>query len=199
MRRQVIFPAKNFPIWCSIGECFALDSATEEFLAPLSRLFDLLGKSDDTSFLAPMVDREILYRLLQGKQYAILRQIAGNDYRVNKVREVINWVKEHYSEAMKIKELIEQAGMSQASFHRHFRSAIGMTPLQYQKTLRLQEARKLLVEGKDIGETAYEVGYESPSQFSREYSRMYGSASSADAKRLREIGATSYDISHAPW
>lgn len=89
--------------------------------------------------------------------------------------------------------------MSQASLHRHFRSATGMTPLQYQKTLRLQEARKLLVEGKEVSETAYEVGYESPSQFSREYTRMFGRAPSLDAKRLNDLGASVHDISHAPW
>ncbi|WP_456295475.1 AraC family transcriptional regulator [Vibrio sp. AK197] len=180
-------------------ECFVLSKASDDLLAPLSRLFELLDTPDDAAFLAPMIERELLYRLLQSDQQEILRQITGNDYRVNKIRDVINWVKEHYAESMSIKGLTEQAGMSQASLHRHFRSATGMTPLQFQKTIRLQEARKLLVEGKDVSETAYAVGYESPSQFSREYSRLYGIAPSVDAKRLQARGVTRQEISHAPW
>jgi len=180
-------------------ESFSLSQADENLLEPLSRMLDLFNSEQDASFLGPMVDREILYRLLRGKQNAILRQISGNDYRVNKVRDVINWVKENYSSSITIKDLITQAGMSQASLHRHFRSSTGMTPLQYQKTLRLQEARKLLVEGKEVSETAYAVGYESPSQFSREYTRMFGRAPSIDAKRLSDLGASLHDISHAPW
>ncbi len=180
-------------------ECFLLRRADENLLEPLSRMLDLFKNEQDRAFLSPMVDREILYRLLTGEQSAILRQISGNDFRVNKVREVINWVKDNFSKAISIQDLVEQAGMSQASLHRHFRTATGMTPLQYQKTLRLQEARKLLLEGKDVSETAYDVGYESPSQFSREYTRMYGRPPSHDAKRLNELGASVQDISHAPW
>lgn len=180
-------------------ECFLLSRASENLLEPLSRMLDLFKNEQDVAFLAPMVDREILYRLLKGEQSSILRQISGNDFRVNKVREVINWVKDNFNKAISIQNLIEQAGMSQASLHRHFRTATGMTPLQYQKTLRLQEARKLLLEGKEVSETAYDVGYESPSQFSREYSRMYGRSPSQDAKRLNDLGASVQDISNAPW
>lgn len=196
---QIITETKVSNLKGSSDECFLLSRADEKLLEPLSRMLDLFKNPDDVMFLAPMVDREILYRLLRGEHSDILRQISGNDFRVNKVREVINWVKDHFNESMTIKDLMEQAGMSQASLHRHFRSATGMTPLQYQKTLRLQEARKLLVEGKEVSETAYEVGYESPSQFSREYARMFGRAPSLDAKRLNDLGASVYDISNAPW
>lgn len=183
----------------AVQQCFVLERIEDNVLDPLIRLSELIQSPADAAFLAPMVDREIIYRLLQGKQSGIVHQIAGNDHRVNRIRDITNWMKQNFTQAISVKALSDLAGMSQASLHRHFRAATGMAPLQYQKTLRLQQARKLLLEGKDVSESAYEVGYESPSQFSREYSRMYGRAPSADAKRLRSLGATENDISHAPW
>ncbi|MDW6004215.1 AraC family transcriptional regulator [Vibrio mangrovi] len=181
------------------GNCYAVTPATETLLEPLWRLMTLLDIPDDIPFLFPMIDREILYRLLQGSQQSILRQIAGTDNRVMKVRQAIRWIRTHYARAIPIHVLAEESGMSLSSLHRHFRAATGMTPLQYQKTLRLQEARQLLVGGADVGDTAYKVGYESPSHFSREYTRMFGITPSVDAKQLRGRGVTPAEISHAPW
>lgn len=178
---------------------YAVTSANQALLDPWLRLFDLVQHPEDRSFLLPMLRKEILYRLFQGPQQQLLRQIAGGDNRIIKVRHAIDYIRRHFTETLAMQQLADLSGMSIASFHRHFRASTGMTPLQYQKTLRLQEARKRLVNGHEVGETAYEVGYESPSQFSREYSRMFSRSPSEDAKRLRSLGATAEVISHAPW
>ena len=144
-------------------------------------------------------ERELLYRLLTGPHRGIVRQLVGNDNRIARVRRAINWIRNHHTERLTVQALAEYAGMSQASLHRHFKSATGITPLQYQKRLRLQEARIKLLSGADVSDTAYTVGYESPSQFSREYSRLFGQAPSADARRLRDQAASPTQISTAPY
>jgi transcriptional regulator GlxA family with amidase domain len=163
-------------------------------LDPWSRLLALLDAPEDIAVLAPMLEREILYRLLQGPQGDALRQIARADSRLSQVRRSVEWIRTHFDEAIRVDTLAEIAGMSPASFHRHFRAATAMSPLQYQKVLRLQEARRLMVVSASTTQAAHRVGYESASQFSREYTRMFGVPPSRDAERLRgqriEIGDT---------
>ncbi len=158
------------------GPGFGVKAVTEGLLEPWLRLLKLLETPDDIPALAPMIERELLYRLLTGPHRGIVRQLVGNDNRIARVRRAINWIRNHHTERLTVQALAEYAGMSQASLHRHFKSATGITPLQYQKRLRLQEARIKLLSGADVSETAYTVGYESPSQFSREYSRLFGQA-----------------------
>jgi AraC-like DNA-binding protein len=167
---------------------FAVSAVTRELLDPWSRLLTLLDRPEDVPVLAPMHEREILYRLLKGPQGGALRQIARADSRLSQVRQAIGWIRSHFDETLRIEHLAELAGMSPASFHRHFKKATAMSPLQYQKTLRLQEARRLLVTSTDAARTAHLVGYESASQFSREYARMFGAPPSRDAERLRGSG-----------
>lgn len=164
---------------------FGVSPVTEKMLDPWSRLLALLDAPEDIAVLAPMLEREILYRLLQGPQGGALRQIARADSRLSQVRRSLEWIRTHFDEAIRIETLAEIAGMSPASFHRHFRAATAMSPLQYQKTLRLQEGRRLMVVSASTTQTAYRVGYESASQFSREYARMFGAPPSRDAERLR--------------
>ncbi len=133
-----------------------------------------------------MLEREILYRLLQGPQGGIIRQAARADSRLGQIRQAIGWLRRHYDRPVRIETLAEVAGMSMASFHRHFRAATAMSPLQFQKSLRLQEARRLLIANADASRAGYAVGYESASQFSREYARMFGAPPARDAERLRE-------------
>jgi AraC-like DNA-binding protein len=164
---------------------FAVSAVTPPLLDTWSRMLALLDTPGDAAVLAPMLEREILYRVLQGPQGGILRQIARADSRLSQVRQAIGWIRSNFDRPLRVDTLADIAGMSPASFHRHFKSATAMSPLQYQKMLRLQEARKLLVVSADASRAAYSVGYESASQFSREYARMFGAPPSRDAERLR--------------
>jgi AraC-like DNA-binding protein len=176
---------------------FAVSPVTTQLLDPWERLMALLDAPEDIAVLAPMIEREILYRLLQGPQGAVLRQIARSDSRLGQVRRAIAWIREHYEQPLRIEMLAELAGMSAASFHRHFKAATAMSPLQYQKCLRLQQARRLLIANQDATRAGYAVGYESASQFSREYARLFGLPPARDALRLRHEGSGLDDIANA--
>jgi len=170
------------------GAAFAVSPVTAELLAAWLRLLALLDSPTDIPVLAPLFEREILYRLLQGPQGAALRQIVRAGSRMSQVRRAIGWIKAHFDQPIRIETLAEKAGMSPATFHRHFKAATAMSPLQYQKNLRLQEARRLLVGNRDAAHAAFAVGYESPSQFSREYARLFGIPPARDALRLQGAG-----------
>lgn len=169
---------------------FAVSPVTRDLIDPWTRLLALLDAPGDIPVLAPLIEREILYRLLQGPQGGVLRQIATGDSRLSRVRRAVEWIRIHFDRPMRIEDLADLAGMSAASFHRHFKAATAMSPLQFQKTLRLQHARSLLITSPDVGRAGYAVGYESASQFSREYARHFGAPPARDAVRLRgETGA----------
>lgn len=151
-----------------------------------TRLTRLLDTPQDIPFLAPMIIREIYYRLLMGDQNEAVWQIATSGSHMQRIAEVIKQIKAEFTRPLRVDELAKQASMSSASFHRHFKAVTSMSPLQYQKQLRLLEARRLmLAEDADATHAAYQVGYESPSQFSREYSRMFGTPPKKDIERLR--------------
>lgn len=150
------------------------------------RLTQLLDTPQDIPFLAPMIMREIYYRLLVGEQGEAVRQIATSGSNMQRIAEVIKRIKADFTEPLRVEDLAGQANMSASSFHRHFKAVTSMSPLQYQKHLRLLEARqRMLAEGVDATHTAYQVGYESASQFSREYARMFGAPPIRDIERLR--------------
>ncbi|MBI4783708.1 MAG: AraC family transcriptional regulator [Oscillatoriophycideae cyanobacterium NC_groundwater_1537_Pr4_S-0.65um_50_18] len=149
------------------------------------RLTQLLDTPQDIPFLATMIIREIYYRLLMGEQNEAVRQIATFGSHMQRVAAVINLIKADFTQLLRVNDLAQQANMSPASFHRHFKAVTSMSPLQYQKQLRLLEARRLMLTGADATLAAYQVGYESPSQFSREYSRMFGAPPIKDIERLR--------------
>jgi len=140
--------------------------------------------------MAPMLEREILYRVLQGPQGPILRQIARSDSRLSRVQRAIDWIRGHYAEPLRIEHLATLAGMSASAFHRRFKTVTAMSPLAFQKQIRLREARRRLIAAPaEAARIAYAVGYESPSQFSREYARLFGLPPIRDAARLRGGGA----------
>lgn len=168
---------------------FAVSAVTLDLLEALSRFLSLLDAPEDVPVLAPMHEREVLYRLLQGPQGGALRQIARADSRLSHVRRAIAWIRSHFGETLRVEYLAELAGMSPASFHRHFKAATAMSPLQYQKMLRLQEARRLIITSADAARAGHMVGYESASQFSREYARMFGAPPGRDGERLRADAA----------
>jgi AraC-like DNA-binding protein len=167
---------------------FAVNPVTSELLDAWLRLLRLLDAPQDIAVLAPLCEREILYRLLQGPQGAIVRQIARADSRLSQVRRAIALIRDQFDRPLRVEALAEEANMSPASLHRHFRTATAMSPLQYQKSLRLQEARRLILAGRDVAAAGFAVGYESASQFSREYARLFGSPPSRDAKSTKVAG-----------
>jgi transcriptional regulator GlxA family with amidase domain len=168
--------------------------ATGEITLPLltafQRLIDLLDEPKDIPILAPIIQREILYRLLVGDQGARLRQMASAGSQSQQIARAIYWLKSNFTQSLRIDDLATQVNMSTSTFHHHFRAVTAMSPLQYQKWLRLNEARRLmLTENQDAATVAFQVGYESPSQFSREYRRLFGEPPLRDITNLRQLAA----------
>jgi AraC-like DNA-binding protein len=156
-------------------------------LDPLRRLVGLLDEPHAMPVLAPLIERELLYRLVSGEHGQLLRQVATADSRLTQIAAATAWIREHHAEPIRIEELARQSAMSVTSFHRHFKAVTMLTPLEYRTRIRLQEARRLmLVEDLDAASIALTVGYESPSQFSREYRRAFGAPPAADAARIRQ-------------
>lgn len=168
----------------------ALSAADEGLLDAVLRLVRLLDTPEDLPFLAPLAERELLYRLLTGEQGARLAQIATAGSQGHQISRAIQWLREYYHRPLRIDDLAALVNMSTSSLHHHFRAVTALSPLQYQKQLRLQEARRLLLSERcDVATAAHRVGYESPSQFSREYSRHFGAPPLRDVGRLRlEVG-----------
>jgi AraC-like DNA-binding protein len=150
------------------------------------RLVQLLDTPHDIPVLAPLFLREVQYRLLQGEQQGRLAAIAIGDGRLRRVAGAIGWVREHFTESLRVDDLAKRVNMSSSALHAHFSAVMGMSPIQYQKQLRLQEGRRLLLSGATSAEqVAYHVGYASPSQFSREYVRLFGQPPRRDTERTR--------------
>jgi transcriptional regulator GlxA family with amidase domain len=146
----------------------------------------LTDHPEDIDLIAPLIEREILYRMLRGPQGAVLRQIAGIDDRFFQIRNAITWIRKHYATAFRVEELAATVNMSPSAFHRRFKATVGLSPLQYQKQIRLYEARRMLfTELGGVTAVALSVGYESLSQFSREYSRLFGAPPARDIRTLR--------------
>ncbi len=169
-----------------VGKTFAVSAAGPELIDACLRMMRLVNRPQDAALLAPMIEREILFRVLQGPQGGILRQIACPDSRLSQVRRAIDWIRLHFVEPFRVEQLAAMSGMSVAAFYRHFRAVTAMTPIQYQKRLRLLKARRqLLFEPHDAASVAFSVGYESASQFSREYARMFGMPPVRDVARFK--------------
>ena len=167
-------------------KAMAVNPLEADVLDPLLRLLRLLDQPQDIPVLAPLVERELLYRLLLGPRSAMLRQLALPTSSLSQINRAIQLIRRRYDQPIRIEEMAQAAGMSAPSFHRHFRAVTAMSPLQYQKHLRLQEARRLLVSRKtDAARVSFDVGYESASQFSREYRRLFGAPPGRDASQVR--------------
>jgi AraC-like DNA-binding protein len=152
-----------------------INAAPPELLDASLRLLRLLDRPEDIPALAPLIEQEILYRLLTGPFGPRLLQIATSETPSNRIARAIAWLRQNFAQPLRIEDLARHVGMSVSSLHHHFKAVTALTPMQYQKQLRLHEARRLmLMERLDVGTAGYSVGYQSPSQFSREYSRLYG-------------------------
>ncbi len=166
-----------------------LSKITPDLSDAVSRIMRLLDTPSDLPALAPLAKREIYYRLLTGALGQSVRQLATAGSKLHQISRVTNWIKDHFADPLEIEQLVSIAGMSRSALHKHFKAVTQMSPLQYQKQLRLQEARKLMVaHGLNASAASFHVGYSSATQFTREYSRMYGEAPARDAARLRCLG-----------
>ncbi|MRT30694.1 MULTISPECIES: AraC family transcriptional regulator [Herbaspirillum] len=164
---------------------FSVAPVTPELLDAWVRMLRLMDQPADIPVLAAAYEREILYRVLQGPMGWMLRDIATPDTTLARVNKVIQRIRREFAQPLAVEALAEEAAMSASAFHRHFKSITSLSPLQYQKQLRLLQARKLLViAGKNVTTVAYEVGYDSPTQFSREYGRAFGMPPAKDALRI---------------
>ncbi|WP_280041335.1 AraC family transcriptional regulator [Pseudomonas sp. Hg5Tf] len=175
-------PSRERSVATSVG----IGTATTPLLASFGRLLELLDEPDAIPVLAPLIQREIHYRLLMSDQAARLRQITSVDGQGYRIAKAIDWLKLNYASALRVEELASRVQMSAPTFHHHFRQLTAMSPLQYQKWLRLNEAKRLMLnEHMDVSSAAFKVGYESPSQFSREYSRLFGVPPKRNIEALR--------------
>ena len=165
-----------------------LDKIDTSLLDAMLRLVRLLESPEDIPTLAPLAIREIFYRLLRGQQGQRLHEIAIVDSQAHRVTRAIEWLNGNYSKPLQIDSLAKLVNLSTSTLHHRFKSITAMSPLQYQKQLRLHEARRLMIaEGLDVAAAGFQVGYESPSQFSREYSRQFGSSPTRDLAKLRSF------------
>lgn len=169
------------------GRGLYIERVDSQLLDAVLRLARLLSTPKDIAMLAPLIQREILYRLLRSQQGYRLYEIAISNSQTHRVTRAIKWLNSNYEQPLRIEDLAREVNLSVSTLHHRFKSVTAMSPLQYQKQLRLQEARRLmLADGLDASAAGYRVGYESPSQFSREYSRLFGAPPLRDLARLRK-------------
>jgi AraC-like DNA-binding protein len=174
----------------SDSPAMATGEATVEFLSACCRLMDLLNTPQDIPFLSEMIQREIIFRILRGPAGTRLRAIATMGDQSQRTAKAIAWIRANYAKPLRLEGLAQTAGMGLSTLHHHFRALTAMSPLQYQKQIRLQAAReRMLIDGLDAASAAFEVGYESASQFNREYSRLFGQPPMRDIRTLRSPDA----------
>jgi AraC-like DNA-binding protein len=181
---------EEIPPTSSDSPAMATGETTAELLDACCRLVGLLDKPEDIPFLSGLIQREIIYRVLQAPAGARLRAIATLGDQSHRTAKAIAWIRTNYAKPLRVEELAQLAGMGVSTLHNHFRALTAMSPLQYQKQMRLHAARgRMLMDGLDAASAAFEVGYESASQFNREYSRFFGQPPMRDIRTLRSPSA----------
>ena len=177
------------PAWSGLYRpAFSVAAVTADLLDSWVRMLRLMERPEEIAALAPGYEREILFRVLQGPMGWMLRDIARPDTALSRIGIAIQWIRENFARPIRVEALAEMAALSVSAFHRHFKAATALSPLQYQKHVRLLHARSLLVAGEgNATSVAFAVGYESPTQFSREYARQFGLPPSRDAARFRGV------------
>lgn len=180
----------SFSVYKEADKSIAVGNLSETLEDAFIRLLKLLDEPASIKVLAPVIKREIFFRLLTTEQGKRLYQLVSSGSHSHQISKAIDWLKHNFVKPLSVSELASYTGMSKSAFYTHFRSMTSMTPLQFQKRLRLSEARRLmLTENLDATATTFKVGYESPSQFSREYSRLFGAPPAKDIKALKEANA----------
>ncbi|MTH60027.1 AraC family transcriptional regulator [Paracoccus litorisediminis] len=177
------------------GAALAVHAFGPELADPLCRLLALCERPRDITILAPLIRREITWLLLNGPMGPALRQIGLAGSHMARIGRALACIRTSFADQLNVRQLADVAGMSPATFHRHFKAVTAMTPVQYQKQLRLQEARRLLLsDNADVARIGYAIGYESPSQFSREYRRLFGSPPGRDGQQIRRVLTPQVDV-----
>jgi AraC-like DNA-binding protein len=175
----------DLPPAAGVPSGIAVSDAPAELLDAVLRLVRLLDHPRDAAVLAPLIKREILWRVITGEQGAVVRQLGLADSNLTHVARAVRWIRDHYPAAFRVEDLARLSGMSVSAFYRNFQAVTAMSPIQFQKQIRLQQARLLLATRPgDVTGVSRHVGYESPSQFSREYRRQFGAPPSRDAALL---------------
>jgi AraC-like DNA-binding protein len=176
----------------TVGQGFSVATVTPELLDAWVRMLRLMERPDDIPVLAPAYEREILYRVLQGPHGWLLRDIATPDTALSRIHAAITWIRENFAKPLRVETLAAMVAMSASAFHRHFKAVTNMSPLQYQKTIRLMHARqRMITQALTVASAALEVGYESATQFSREYGRLFGQPPARDVtKALSQLRAS---------
>lgn len=170
------------------GSGFSVAPVNEDFLDAWIRMLRLMERPDEIAALSPAYEREILFRVLQGPLGWMLRDIASPDTALSRISVAINWIRQNFAQTIRVEALAEMAALSVSAFHRHFKAVTALSPLQYQKRVRLLHARSLLIAGQgNATSISFGVGYESPNQFSREYARLFGLPPSKDLARATQI------------
>jgi AraC-like DNA-binding protein len=183
-------PSDLPPSGGSAGPGIVVTDAPDELLDAVARLLRLLDHPRDRKALVPAVKREILWRLITGEQGEVVRQLGLPDSNLRHITRAVRWIRENYTRPFRVEDLAHLSSMSVSAFHRNFHAVTGMSPIQFQKHIRLQAARLLLASHPhDVTGVAFRVGYDNPSQFSREYRRLFGAPPSVDASRMR-VGAS---------
>jgi len=166
----------------------AVSDAPGQLVDAVVRLLRLLDQPRDMAVLAPLIKREILWRLITGEQGAIVRQLGLADSSLTHIARAVRWIRDHYTRSFRVEDLAQRTGMSVSAFYRNFQAVTAMSPIQFQKQIRLQEARLLLAtHPNDVTGISRRVGYDSPSQFSREYRRQFGAPPSQDTTHMRGL------------
>ncbi len=179
----------------SDSPAMSIGKTTPEFLNACCRLLDLLDNPEDIPFLTGLIQREIIYRILRGPAGARLRAVATLGDQSHRTAKAITWIAANYAKPLRVEELAQMASMGVSTLHHHFRVLTSMSPLQYQKQLRLQSARSLMLNnGLDAASAAFEVGYESAWQFNREYSRFFGQPPMRDVRALLSPRASKLEL-----
>jgi AraC-like DNA-binding protein len=183
----------------SHNPAMSVGKTTPEFLNACCRLLDLLDSPQDIPFLSALIQREIIYRVLRGRVGARLRAVATLGDQSHRTAKAIAWIAANYAKPLRVQELAQLANMGISTLHHHFRILTAVSPLQYQKQIRLQSARNLMVnKGLDAATAAFEVGYESATQFNREYSRFFGQPPMRDVRALLSPGAPKLELVGSP-
>jgi AraC-like DNA-binding protein len=184
-------PGELTPAAAGAPSGMAVSDAPDGLVDAAVRLVRLLDQPRDITVLAPLIKREILWRLITGEQGAVVRQLGLADSSLSHIARAVRWIREHYTQSFRVEDVAQRSGMSVSAFYRNFQAVTAMSPIQFQKQIRLQEARLLLTtHPNDVTGVGTRVGYDSPSQFSREYRRQFGASPSQDATRLRELTLT---------
>jgi len=173
--------SNDLPKPAGTPEGLAVSDATPELLDAVTRLARLLDQPRDARALAPLIKQEVLWRVMTGDQGAVVRQLGAQDSSLSHIAKAVRWIRENFAESFKVENVARIAGMSESAFYRNFQAVTAMSPIQFQKQIRLQEARLLLATTRDVTSVSHRVGYDSPSQFSREYRRQFGAPPSRDA------------------